>query len=276
MKRRGGLAALAVVVSSLVVGSSGGAQEANVTIIITDAYTTDFPSDTDPITVCVNGADPQVMQVGDQYSIEGPPGVYKFTIFESDVADCSGVPVDSYESSFYAGDRVGLLLARSLAYTFDYDDSCVPSGEARLMVASALYVGTDVYLFSEADGQTTPFALGLIGGEVTSEVPVGTYDLVIVNEGDDPDGPRLATVSGIDLSEGIYTQVFLAGGAPDGTGGFSYQQGPEVCDDAEPPTTETTTTSTEATTSTSTTIPAVAPASASPATPVSGTATFTG
>jgi hypothetical protein len=276
VKRLAVVAALAVALWSFGAVSTGGAQDAGASITITSGFTASDPSTPAPITVCVNDLDPEVMELGDQFFIDGEPGLYKVRIFYNDAAVCTDVPDQLYETSVYAGDRLGLVVAQSQAYTFAYDDSCVPSGDARLLVASALYIGTDVYLQSQADGKTTPFALGLIGGAPTSEVAAGTYDILVVSEGADPNGPTLLTVPNVELGEGTYTQVFLAG-IQDGTfSSFSQQQGPEVCDDAEPPPEETTTTTAAGSSTTTSTTAAVAPATASPAAPVSGTATYTG
>lgn len=276
MKRLAVLAALAVLLACIGAASSGGAQDAEVSIVVTSVYTSDYPADPNPITVCLEGEGPQVLTAGESYSIVGSPGIYKFKIFDNGSAACSDVPDDEYETSVYAGDHLGLVLGSNLAYTFAYDDACVAPLEARLLVASGLYIGADVYLTSDADGQTTPFATGLIGGVATDEVTAGTYDVIVVNEGDDPDGPRLATIPDVYLTEGTATQLFLAGGSAGETGGFYSQQDPKVCEAGEPEPEATSSTTTSTTTASTATTSTVAPAAASAATPVSGTATFTG
>lgn len=280
MKRLAVLAALGVLLSSVGVASTGGAQDAGISLTITDVYTDDYPADPNPITVCPNDLGPQVMEAGDQFTIDGPPGVYKVEVFASGSASCSDVPEQTYETSIYSGEDLGLVVGENLMYTFPYDDTCVAAGQARALVASGLILGIDVYLISPTDLTTTPLATGLApAGWSSAEVPAGTYNVAVVQAGADPNGPRLATVLNVDLGVGTATQIFLAGGVSgDDAGGFLSQQDPGVCDDAEPPeeTTSTSTTSTSAPTSTTTTTSSVAPAAASPATPVSGTADYTG
>jgi hypothetical protein len=281
VKRLAAVVAAAVLVSVAGSASIGSAQDSSGSVIITDAATYDYPSAPDLQVVCVNGANPQPMEVGDQYFVEEFPGDLVITVFESDTADCSGVPDQTYTIPLAAGDQLGLVIGWGSMYTFAYDDACVDAGTARVLTASGLDIGSDVYLESESEGTMTPLALDLFAGTApTANVTAGTYDVVVVSQGGDPWGPRLATIPGVSLSEGTSTQIFLAGGNDGETGGFTFQQGPEVCTDAEPPpssTSTSTSTSTTTPTSTSTTTSvAAAGETANPATPVSGSAAYTG
>ena len=277
MKRFAVVMAAVAVLGTLAGPASVRAQDTGGSITVIDAFTSDYPTEPNPIALCVDGVGPQSMEVGDQFFVEEEPGEVVFTIYDNDAATCSDKPDETYTVTLRAGDRLGLVLGWSSIYTFAYDESCVGEGEARVQVASGLEIEVDVYLRSQATGATSPLALGLLpGSATTAEVPGGMYDALVVEPGGDPDGPFNAFVPNLELGEGTMTQLFLAGLAGDNdgeAGGFSFQQPGETCDAAEPPPEEATTSST---TSSTTTTVAEAPATAAAAAPVAGTPAYTG
>jgi hypothetical protein len=246
-------------------------------IIITDAATGAYPGDQNPLVVCVDGSNSEIMEVGDQYFVEEPAGTVDITVFDNDAATCSDVPDRSIAIPLAAGDLLGLVIGSDGLTTFTYDISCMAAGEGRVLVANAAsFTGgsVDVYATSQTDGQRVALAKALAPAATTyaQGVPAGTYLVEAYAPGADPDdGPPLAFITDLDLVEGTFFQVFMAGSTNGGLGGFTFQQGPDVCTEEEPPPEET-----GPTTTTVASLPVAAPAEAVAATPVSGTATFTG
>lgn len=275
MKRLILLATLAVLAATGGPASSGGAQDAgNGFITVTDASTYDYPGAPDTIVVCVDGQGAGTMDVGDQLEIEQGPGDVVIDIFGNDSASCADTPDRTVTVPLAAGDRLGLVIGWDSLFTFTYDDDCVDPGQTRIRLANGTGHGApvDVYVTPAEGGDASPLALGVAGGtgRAVSDVAPGTYDVSIVAAGADPYGPTLGFIPEVSLAEGTSTQIFLAGGADGALGGFTFQQGPEICEPEEVPEPTSSTTST-----TSTTAP-VAPGTATPATPVSGTASYTG
>lgn len=282
MKRLVAVAAASLLVVSVATASASAAQPkaaaGDGNLIITDASTYDFPGSPNPLVVCIDGQDPEIMEVGGQYFVEEPaPSTIEVTVFDNDAATCSDTPDRSISVPLAEGVVQGLVIGWEDLFTFTYNTDCVEAGDARVLLAQGAYFGTDaavdVYAFSEDTGDLIPLAQGFEPGTAryAPDIPAGTYNFEIFASGSATDGPPLAEVPVGDLAEGTFTQAFLAGGNDGEAGGFMFQQGPEVCADEEPP---TTTSSVPATT---TTAPAeVAPGQAVAATPVSGTATFTG
>jgi hypothetical protein len=282
MKRLVALAAVAVLAAGIATTSASSAEpkmsEGDGNLIITDASTYDYPGAPNPVVVCVDGQDAQIMEAGDQYFVEEPaPGSVEVTVFNNDSASCSDTPDHSITVPLIDGGLQGLLIGWSGLATFTYNTDCVEAGNARVLVAQGADFGNgtavDVYGFSDDSGDLVPLAKSLEPSTVSDivDIPAGTYNIEVFAAGATTDGPPLAELGADDLAEGTSNQVFLAGGNDGDAGGFTFQQGPEVCPDEEPPTTPTT-----VTTSTTTTTAAVAPGTATPATPISGTATFTG
>lgn len=268
------LATAAIVAGPASIGDGQAAEpgDGNGNVIITHAATSDYPSAPNPVVVCIDGTDSDILEVGEQYFVEEPaPGSVAVTVFLDDAATCSDAPDLSASVPLVDGGVQGLMIGSDGLATFSYDIDCVGAGDARVLLAQGAPSTVDVYAFSESEGTKIPLVKGLASAttELLQTVPAGTYDIQVVAAGGDEWGPYLAFLGDVALSEGTSTQFFFAGGGDGEFGGFSFQQGPEVCAEAEPP-------AEEATTTTTTAPAAVAPGDAIPATPVSGTATFTG
>jgi len=265
--------------------SNAGAQidpAANGNITITDASSSAYPGSTDPLVVCVDGANAHIMEVGDQYFVEEPAGSVDVTLFENDAATCADTPDDAITIRLAAGDHFGLVIGADDLFTFLYDLSCMQPGEGRILVSNGADLGAgrsaDIYATSQTTGQRIVLAKGLPSGAnaYAQDVPADTYLVQAYPPGANPDdGPPLGFIATVDLAEGTFFQVFMAGSVTGGLGGFTFDQGPDVCTGTEPPPMEPPPTDI-APSSTTTTPPASAPGDAVPATPVSGTATFTG
>lgn len=266
------LATAATVAGPASIGDGQAAEPGKGNLIITHAATYDYPSAPNTVVVCIDGTDADTLDVGEQYFVEEPtPGSVEVTVFLDDAATCTDTPDLSATVPLIDGGLQGLVIGSEALSTFTYDIDCVPAGEARVLLAQGASSTVDVYAFSESDGTKIPLVKGLAPdtNELLQSVPAGTYDIQVVPAGGDEWGPYLGFLGDVALSEGTSTQIFFAGGGDGEFGGFTFQQGPEVCAAAEPPPEETTTTSTTAPVAT-------APGDAVPATPVSGTATFTG
>jgi hypothetical protein len=254
---------------------------ANGNLIITNADTPDFPSDPNPIAICINGQGPTAIEIGsDQIMIEEPaPGPIVVDVYDNDAASCSDAPDHSISVPLTAGGLQGLVIGSEGLATFTYDTDCVDAGTSRVYLVNSSDRGPsaamDVYGFDEGSGQYVPLALALQPNAVAylPAVPAGQYLIQAYEPGVDPNtSPPIGPLGVFDLDEGYSTQIFIAGGSPNGElGPVWFQQGPEVCGEAEelPPTTSSSTSST-----TSTTIPTGTEAAA--ATPVAGSPTFTG
>lgn len=254
---------------------------ANGTLIITDADTPDFPSDSNPIAICIDGQGPTPTEIGsDQFFVEEPaPGPIVVDVYDNDAATCADPPDRTISVPLTAGATQGLVIGSEGLATFTYDTDCVDAGTGRLYLVNSSARGPsaamDVYGFDEGSGQYVPFALGFQPNAVAylPAVPAGQYLIQAYEPGVDPNtSPPIGPLGVFDLDEGTSTQIFIAGGASEGElGPVWFQQGPEVCGESEEP---SSTTSTTPSTTTSTTVPAATEAAA--ATPVAGSPTFTG
>ena len=253
---------------------------ANGTLIITDADTPDFPSDPNPIAICVDGQGPTPTEIGgDQYFVEeAAPGPVVVDVYDNDAATCADPPDRTISIPLTAGATQGLVIGSEGLATFTYDTDCVDAATSRLYLVNSSDRGPDaamdVYGFDEGSGQYVPFALAFQPNAVASlpAVPAGQYLIQAYEPGVDPNtSPPIGPLGVFDLDEGYSTQIFIAGGASEGElGPVWFQQGPEVCGESEEPSSTTSTTPSSTTTTTATGTEAAA------ATPVAGSPTFTG
>lgn len=249
------------------------------TLIITDADTPDFPTDTNALVICVDGQGPIPMEIGgDQYfAEETAPGPVVVDVYDNDASNCSDTPDRSISVPLIAGGIQGLVIGSEGLATFTYDTDCVDAGTGRVYLVNSSDRGPtaalDVYGFDEGSAQRVPLALDFAPNAVVylPALPAGQYLIEAYEPGADPDTtPPVAVLGAFDIDEGTSTQIFFAGGSPNGElGPVWFQQGPEVCgEEALPPTTDTTVPTTATTTPPTT--------EATAATPVAGSPTFTG
>lgn len=277
-------AAFAVAAALVPVSAAGGAPgDVAASLTIIDAYTSDYPGDPNPITVCLDGSPVSSdLAAGEQVGpIEISTSSATVDVFDGSGADCSGTPTFAATVSFADGDDLGLVLTYRAWFTFPYQTACPADGTAWVMGAQAADItenveAVDVYFIKSDETENDLFPI-FDGLQYLSsdqfELPVGTYDFLFFAAGDDPfTASPLGEAKDVALGPETSTQLFLAGGE----GFYEEQSGVIVTQRAtDPCTPEQPTSSTSTSTTTSTTAPAV-PGTATAATPISGAATYTG
>jgi hypothetical protein len=280
MKRFAVIAASALVAVVTVVGSPATdarvGQSANANLQIFNASSITYPSQQSEVFLCLNGASAGGLGLGQVAEVEDPAGDWEIAVYESDTATCADVPDRSITVSLAAGDLKGLVIGYDTLFEIPYDESCMAAGTGRIQVAngSAMDEPLDVYAVSQTDGTDILLQASMSPGESATvpNVPADSYEIEAYTPGANPDdSPPAALFGGAQVQEGFQVQFFLVGEyeGENLTGSFNYQQGPAVCAEELPPTTSTTVV-------TSTTAPSVSPGTATPATPVSGNAAYTG
>lgn len=282
MKRAALVAALALLAALAAPGgpaASGRPQQdagAITTLTITSAATPDYPSDDFPLTVCLDGQ-ATVLELGDQASYEDAAGAHQAQVFYNDDGQCTGTPAASLDFTVAEGDLAGLVVGWNTLFTYVLDTSCMEAGTGRIQLANGadFTQRADYYAISEESDAVVLLAADALPGSsvLVPDVPAGPYVIRAYT----PGTPNPATTAPIaqfgafSLQAGYQTQVFLTG-QYDGEstfGNFTFSQGPLVCSEEEPP-------PTTAPPTTSTTAAAASPGTATPATPVSGSAAYTG
>jgi hypothetical protein len=281
MKRTAVIAASALVaMATIAVGSSATearvGQSATADLQIFNASSITYPDQQSTVSVCLGGGSPNNLGLGEVYDFEGSPGDLEITIYDGDTDSCSEPPDRSITVPLVAGEFKALVIGYDTLFEMPYDESCMAAGTGRVQVAngSAMDEPLDLYAVSQTDDDHVLLQASMVPGQsvIVPNVPADTYAIEAYTPGADPDdSPPVAIFGGFELQEGFQVQAFLVGeyAGDNLTGSFTYEEGPDVCADEEPTTTTTTAV-------TSTTAPAVAPGTATPATPVSGTAAYTG
>lgn len=279
MKRVAVVAALAVLATFGGHASIGEAQEgpsqAQITVI--DAATPDYFGDQNPQTVCIEGLGGTIVSVGGTpFEFEQDPGELTVSVFSNDDGQCSGTPDQTYTTTVAAGDYVRVVIGSEGPFSYDFDLGCMQPGTGRLTFANGADIDqpVDVYALSQTNDDVILLASAMEPSTSVTvpEVPADDYSIQLFAVGAKPyEGPPLAIVMGLTVQAGYATENYMAGSIAQSIGGFTVTNGPLVCATEEPPATVDTT----AVATTDTT--AVEPTGAArPATPVSGTSTYTG
>lgn len=263
-------------------GASGAPGDVSASLTIIDASTYDYPGVPNPITVCLDGsAVSSDLTAGEEIGpIEISSSSATVDVFDAPQADCSGTPSYTASPAFADGDELGLVLTYRESFTFPYETACPSDGAAWIMGAQAADMGdggpaVDVYFKptdSTYDDDLFPVFDGM--GYLTSsqlELPTGTYDFLFFPADANPiTSTPLGEVTDVAMAPETSTQIFLAGTGefPGESGAFASQRATEPCD------VDLTTSTTTAPSTTTTEL--VGSGTATPATPVSGTATYTG
>ncbi len=283
MKRLALIAASALAVATgLVVAPAGtsGAQQADANINVFNAAASSYPNVDSQRYVCTSGGSTfsGAIGLGESLEVEMAPGDLVIDVYDGEgVESCAGTPDRSITVTVGAGEITGVVIGFDTLFTFPIDYSCMAGQTGRIQFAdgSGPHEAWDLYAVSQTDFDHVLLAASMEPGQsvLVPDVPADDYVFEAYTPGIDPDvNPPLALLGGATVKPNFQVQAFLAG-TDDGNstrGTFHLDEGPIPCDEELPPTTATTSSST------TTTTVAVSPGTATPAVPVSGTATFTG